>query len=57
MLYANEPGTKPRPGVLLGGEPGSYTDFQQQSQVLAHRYGVSTAVAEVILGHIRGGRQ
>jgi hypothetical protein len=47
MLYANEPGTKPRPGVLLGGEPGNHSAKALRLQTLTRR-GVSPRLAGIL---------
>ena len=52
MLHANEPGTKPRPGVLLAGnEPG----FDSTSSALRHHFltgkrGVAPNLAKIVGG-------
>ena len=48
MLKINEPGTKPRPGVLLGGEPGNHSRKALAQQVLTVRHGVSQGMAAVL---------
>jgi hypothetical protein len=47
MLHTNEPGTKPRPGVLLGGEPGDHTAKVLRVQTLCRR-GVASNLAPVL---------
>lgn len=47
MQKANEPGIAPRPGVLLGGEPGSHSATTLQHQILT-RFGISPRMAEIL---------
>lgn len=55
MAQTNEPGTKPRPGVLLGGEPRNYSAKALQLQTLTDR-GIRLNVAELLAPFVWEGR-
>lgn len=54
MAHTNEPGTKPRPGVLLGGEPGDHTPTALRLQTLRNR-GLALRIAQVLAPIVWGG--
>jgi hypothetical protein len=51
MIHTNEPGTQPRPGVLLGGEPGEYSANALRLQTLTRR-GLSARFAEILSPYV-----
>jgi hypothetical protein len=55
MLKTSEASAKAGPGVLLGREPGSYSKFTPERQLLAERFSLSLERAAVVLSLMRWG--
>jgi len=56
-LQIVEPGTKSRPGDMLGGYPGPHSALALQKQRLRTRFRLSPAMAEVVAVLIYGGHR